>query len=149
MLTSWSVAIVHLLALGIGLGAIWTRARALGTASTPGAVGRILTSDNWWGLAAALWLSTGLWRAFGGLEKGTAYYLAHPLFHAKLALFLIVFGLEIAPMRTFIRWRRQLGRGEPPDTTGTRRLATISYVQVGLIVAIVTCAAGIARGYGF
>ena len=43
-----------------------------------------------WGIAAALWLVTGLLRAFAGLEKGTGFYLASPLFWTKMGLFLLV-----------------------------------------------------------
>ena len=147
MTLRWTVAVLHLLALGIGLGAVWGRGQALRSALSRDDIRRVLVNDTWWGIAAALWLATGLWRAFGGLEKGTAYYLAHPLFHAKITLFLVVFGLEIAPMVAFIRWRRQLGRGEMLDTSKARTYATISTVELVLVVLIVACAVGLARGY--
>jgi putative membrane protein len=147
MMLHWMVATVHLLALGIGLGAVWARAQALRGSLSRDDLRRVLTADTWWGIAAALWLVTGLWRAFGGLEKGTAYYLAQPLFHAKITLFLVVFGLEIAPMLAFIKWRRQLGRGGTPDTSKAPRYATISVVEAVLVVLIVACAVGMARGY--
>jgi putative membrane protein len=35
----------------------------------------VFTADSFWGIAALLWIVTGLWRAFGGLEKGSDYYL--------------------------------------------------------------------------
>lgn len=70
VIVRWVVAAVHLLALGMGLGAVWTRARALKALPEPSAFGRAFAADGVWGLAALLWISTGLWRAFGGLEKG-------------------------------------------------------------------------------
>ena len=74
MTIRWLFAAVHLLALGIGLGAIWARARALqGALDTPG-LRRAFYADTWWGIAAILWIATGLARAFGGMEKGAAYY---------------------------------------------------------------------------
>ena len=38
---------------------------------------------------------TGLLRAFAGLEKGSAYYLANSTFHLKIGLFLLILALEI------------------------------------------------------
>jgi len=35
----------------------------------------VFHADNWYGVAAILWVVTGLLRAYGGLEKGSAYYL--------------------------------------------------------------------------
>ena len=43
-----------------------------------------------WGVAALLWLVTGLLRAFGGLEKGTQFYLTSNLFWVKMTLFGII-----------------------------------------------------------
>ena len=44
-----ALAVIHLLALGIGLGAVYARARALhrvGTAAD--ALGRAFVADSWW-----------------------------------------------------------------------------------------------------
>ena len=82
MTTRWIVAALHLLALGIGLGAVWARARAFqGSLDTAG-LRRSFAADTWWGIAAAIWIATGLARAFGGLEKGavSAYLGAVPVF---------------------------------------------------------------------
>jgi putative membrane protein len=144
----WLLASVHLLALGIGLGAIGARAGALRGALDRAGLSRVFLADNAWGIAAALWLATGLWRFLGGFEKGTAYYLHHPLFHTKLALFVAVLLLEIGPMRALMRWRGQLRRGEEPDTSRARSLARISSIQLWLIVAIVFLATALARGLG-
>ncbi|MEO8453152.1 MAG: DUF2214 family protein, partial [Gemmatimonadota bacterium] len=99
-----------------------------------------------WGVAAALWLITGLARAFGGLEKGTAYYLATPMFRAKIGLFVLIVALEIAPMLGLIRWRRQLGRGQSVDTSKARTYASISALQAVLVASMVGVAAALARG---
>lgn len=72
MTIRWLFAALHLLALGIGLGAVWTRGRALrGELNTAGLL-RVLAADTWWGIAALVWVATGLVRAFAGLEKGAA-----------------------------------------------------------------------------
>ncbi|HEV8445375.1 MAG TPA: DUF2214 family protein [Gemmatimonadaceae bacterium] len=70
-----TLAALHLLALGIGLGGIWGRAREL--AQRPlemSGMRRAFAADSWWGIAALLWLVTGLWRLFAGTEKATSYY---------------------------------------------------------------------------
>src|SRR6185312_1271439 len=68
------VASLHLLALAIGLPAVFLRGRALKGPLDMDGVRRLLAADNAWGVAAALWIVTGLLRAFGGLEKGTQFY---------------------------------------------------------------------------
>jgi putative membrane protein len=149
MLTRWLFAAVHLLALGIGLGSIWGRARALTEPLDAPGMRRVFFADAWWGVAAVLWLGTGLPRAFGGLEKGTTYYLHNHLFHAKLGLFVLIFLLEIWPMITLVRWRVAGARGGTVDTSAAPALARISYVQAGLVGLIVLVATALARGYGF
>lgn len=75
MLIRWIVAALHLLALGVGLGAVWARGRALrGELDAQGLL-RVFYADTLWGIAAGIWIATGLARAFTGLEKGSAYYL--------------------------------------------------------------------------
>jgi putative membrane protein len=139
---------LHLLALAIGLPAVVLRALALRAASDPAALRRALAADAAWGIAAVLWLVTGPARAFGPLEKGTAFYLSSPLFYAKLGLFLSIFLLEIAPMATLIRWRMALGRGESPDLGAARLFATVSWIEAALVVTIVFVASFMARGFG-
>src|SRR5688572_11939996 len=102
------LAATHLLALGIGLGAVWARGRALRGIVDNAALRRAFAADAWWGIAAVLWLATGLTRLLAGTEKSLAYYVRNPLFHLKMGLFLLVLVLEIWPMITLIRWRRAL-----------------------------------------
>jgi len=107
------VSALHVLALALGLPSIFFRGRALkGSLDGPG-LHRLFTADTVWGIAALLWLATGLARAFGGLEKGSAFYLASPLFWLKITLFATVALLEAWPMATFIRWRRGFAEARP------------------------------------
>jgi putative membrane protein len=146
MFVRWLFASLHLLALGVGLGAIYARARALKGPLDDAGIARVLLADNLWGLAGILWLSTGLVRAFGGLEKGTLYYLGEPLFHAKMTLFVLVLALEVRPMITLLRWRKQRRLGQPVDTSRARLLAAISHAQAGIVVMMVFLAVALARG---
>jgi putative membrane protein len=148
MTSRWLAASLHLLALGIGLGAVWARGRALRSSLDAATLRQVFFADTLWGLAAVLWISTGLWRLLAGLEKGTGYYLQNHVFLAKMALLAVVLLLEIRPMVTLIRWRQSVSRGQAPDTSRAALLARISFVQAWLIVLMVFAATAMARGIG-
>ena len=141
------LAATHLIALGIGLGAVWARGRALRGIVDGAAIRRAFAADAWWAVAAVLWFSTGLARLLAGTEKATSYYLQNPLFHLKMGLFLLVIALEIWPMVTLIRWRRAMGRNQTAAFGAARRIARISTIEAFLIVVIVFVAVALARGY--
>jgi len=141
------VSSLHLLALAIGLPAVWLRGRALRAPLDDAGFRRLFAADTVWGIAAALWLVTGLLRVFAGLEKGSAFYLGSALFWTKMTLFLLVVALEIQPMVTFIRWRAARGRRQRPDTSRARTLYIVYHVQMALVVAIVFVASFMARGF--
>ena len=142
------VSALHVLALAFGLPAVYFRGRALKGRLDADGLRRLFVADNVWGIAAGVWLVTGLARAFAGLEKGSAFYLHSHLFWTKMALFIAVVALEVWPMVTFIRWRTRLARGEAPDTSRARALYTVNHVQMALVVLMVVVAAFMARGFG-
>lgn len=143
------VSSLHVLALALGLPAVFLRGRALkGTLDADG-LRRLLAADNVWGIAALLWIVTGLLRAFGGLEKGADFYLRSPLFWVKMGLFVLILLLEIRPMITFIRWRTRRGRGLTVDTSPARALYTLNHIELALVVVMVFVASMMARGVGF
>ena len=148
MTLRWILAALHLLALGIGLGAVVARARSLRGPMDERRLSNVFLADSLWGLAALLWISTGLWRAFGGVEKGSAYYLASTAFWIKIGLLVLVLVLEIWPMLTLMRWRSARGRGESVSYAGAPALARVSAVQAALIVVMVFAATAMARGVG-
>ena len=142
------VSALHVLALAIGLPAVYLRGRMLrGTLDAAG-LRNLFAADNVWGIAAFLWLATGFSRAFAGLEKGSAYYLHSSLFWTKMVLFALILVLELYPMITLLRWRGALRRGQRPDTSPARTLYVISHVEMALVVLIVFVAAFVARGFG-
>ena len=147
-----ALAVLHLLALGIGLGAVFVRARAAHRLKDgPDSLAALLSADTWWGIAAFLWIATGLTRVFGSYEKATAYYWTNHIFLAKMGMLLGVILLEIWPMMTLIRWRRASSRGTLAAgelTPRGRSIARISDVQTLLVIAMVAAAALMARGYG-
>lgn len=139
------MAVLHLLPLAIGIAAVHARGRALRRTTSTADLKNVMYADNWYGVAALLWVGTGLWRAFGGLEKGTEYYVTSHWFIGKMGLFLLVLVLEMYPMIMFIRWRRALRNGSPIDLGPTRRLAALSIAQVPLLLLMVFMAAAMAR----
>ena len=148
MTLRWLLAAVHVLALGVGLGAVWARGRALAGELDAAGLRRAFYADTWWGVAAILWIGTGLARAFGGFEKGSFYYLHNHFFWAKMGLLAAILMLEVGPMIALIQWRRVAARGGVPETRAASRFARISFIQAGLVVLMVLAATGMARGYG-
>jgi putative membrane protein len=146
--TSALVAALHYLALAIGLPAVFLRGRALKRPLDANGLRRLFAADAAWGIAAVLWLATGLARAFGGLEKGSAFYLNSRLFYLKMGLFVVVLLLEVWPMTTFIRWRRARAKGDPVDTAPARAFARINHAQLAIVIIMVFVASAMARGLG-
>ncbi|MBM4392419.1 MAG: DUF2214 family protein [Deltaproteobacteria bacterium] len=134
---------MHLPAFGVGLGAIFARQRGL---KQPVDVDAVLRADNWWVAAAILWLASGLARAFGGLEKGTAFYLANNLLWVKMSIYGLASLLELWPMSIFIAWRVRRQRGQPLDLSPAPLLRRISQVEAALVCVIPFVAAAMARG---
>jgi putative membrane protein len=142
------VSALHLLALAIGLPSVYLRGRALKRPLDADGLKRLFAADSVWGIAALLWIATGLLRAFGGLEKGTQFYLTSPLFWVKMTLFVLIILLEIWPMVTFIGWRVALGRGSQPNTSRARELYLVNHIEMALVVLMVFVASFMARGLG-
>lgn len=148
MTLRWLLAGLHLLALGIGLGAVVARGLALRSRLDGPALRWVFIADGAWGLAALLWIGTGVWRLVGGVEKGMGYYLQNHAFLTKMALLAIVLALELRPMMTLIAWRRRLAQGQALDTSRAPLLARVSFWQAGLVILMVFLAAAMARGWG-
>jgi putative membrane protein len=145
----WSSAIVaalHYLALAIGLPAILLRGRALKGPLDDAGLRRLFAADTMWGVAAALWIATGLLRAFAGLEKGSTFYLHSRLFYLKMGLFLAILILEVRPMLTFMAWRQAHRRGARIDTSPAPVLFQVSHIQMALTIVMVFVASAMARG---
>ena len=148
-----ALAALHLIALGLGLGAVIQRGTALREIPDALSVRRVFRADTLWGLAALLWIITGIARYTGSFEKSTAYYNGNTFFQAKMLLLLVIIVLELGPMAKLMRWRKEIRRGGSPGVVvvpGTARLiAGISHIQALLVVLMVVAAAAMARGYNF
>jgi putative membrane protein len=146
MTLRYALAVLHLLPLTIGLAALYARGRALERLQGPAQLPAVFLPDNWYGVAALLWVGTGLWRAFGGLEKGTDHYLNDHWFLGKMGLFGLVFLLELLPMVLLVRWRMDLRKGRTPDLSKAPVLARLSFAQLPLLLFMVAMAVAMARG---
>ncbi|HJZ75374.1 MAG TPA: DUF2214 family protein [Vicinamibacterales bacterium] len=145
MIISALLSAVHLLTLALGLAAIHARGRALaGSLDDPGWQ-RLFLADNLWGAAAGLWIVSGLARVFFG-GKEPAFYWHNGFFWVKLAMFGLVFALELAPMRTFIRARAARRNGTTLPRFSIETYRRINGIEERLVVAIVFVAAFMARG---
>ncbi|HZN56110.1 MAG TPA: DUF2214 family protein [Candidatus Polarisedimenticolaceae bacterium] len=139
---------LHVLALGVGLGAVFVRGRALRVVSPSDAraIRAVLLADNFWGVAAFLWVGSGLARLLGQLDKGIDFYLYNRFFWVKMGLFALVLVLEITPMAAFIRWRVALKQGRPIDARRVPLLIRINDAETVLVLLIPFVAAAMARG---
>jgi putative membrane protein len=122
MIIAACLSAIHVLALALGLGAVFVRGRALTGVLDETGWRRLLAADSAWGAAAGLWILSGLGRVFFG-GKETAFYWRNGFFWGKMLLFAIVFVLELAPMMTFIRVRTARRRG----VHGSRRVAVLTH----------------------
>ena len=102
----------------------------------------------YFGSAMAI-LATGILRMFW-FGKGAEFYLANPLFYAKVGLFVAVAMLSIPPTLTFLRWRPGLAAGQAPLLTAAevRRVRRFLHAEMGLFLLIPLPAALMARGIG-
>ena len=65
-----------------------------------------------------------------------------------MGLLAVILVLEVWPMMTLIKWRRQVRAGGLPVTRVAPALARISFAQVVLVILMVFLASAMARGYG-
>jgi putative membrane protein len=136
---------IHVLTLAIGFAAIYARGRALAGPLDESGWRRLLAADNVWGIAALLWIASGLARVFfGGREP--AFYTHNGFFWLKMSLFALVFVLELTPMITFVRVRIARGRAAPLPRFSAETFRRINAAEVVLVVLIVFVAAFMARG---
>ena len=110
---------------------------------------RVARVDLWYGILAALILIVGFSRAIFA-AKGWAYYSHNAFFWAKIGTFALVGLLSIAPMMTFLRWRREL-KSDPafvPSQRDVNRVRWYLFTEAVLFLLIPAFAAAMARGYG-
>lgn len=143
------LAFAHLVGVMLALPSITWRGLSLSRVQDdPAVLASVLRADNVWGLSALVVLPTGLYRLLV-LGKGWPFYVNNPFFLTKMALFGLVFVLEVWPMAVLIRHRLAAARGGTGlGAAQARTFARISFAQAVLLVAALFCAPMMARGVG-
>ena len=105
--------------------------------------------DAWYGASAVLVLVSGLLRWYLG-AKGTGFYNANPVFHAKVTLFVLVAILSIKPTLLILRWSRELKQNAAflPPLDAQKSVRRLVMVQIHLAALIPLLAVLMARGIG-
>jgi putative membrane protein len=140
---------LHLLAIGLGGGLLLTEywlCRRMPDRQQVKLLGQV---DVGYQLALIGSLATGLGRAlyFG---QAADYYLSNRLFWLKIAIFIMIAIVAVAPSLQYIRWNRE-ARTAPAFAPLTREVERVrSSIALGLGLWLILPLIGIlvARGYG-
>ncbi|HET7794453.1 MAG TPA: DUF2214 family protein [Rhizobacter sp.] len=110
---------------------------------------RLAVADRLYGLFAMGLLVVGFVRAYS-FEKGWAFYLHSPFFHAKLTLFVLIGLISIYPTVRFIRWAPELKAGRAPQVSEAQhKLISRSLVaEMLLLLGLLLSASLMANGVG-
>ena len=74
MIISAVLSALHVLTLALGLGAVVMRGRALARPLDEAGWRQLLAADTAWGIAAGLWIATGLARVLVGGKEPSFYW---------------------------------------------------------------------------
>ena len=151
-MTSSIVAAIHVLSLVLGVTALVRRAAAIEVVRSTrdeAQLSRVFLWDNVYGGVAVVWLGSGLYRAFGGLEKGAAYYLGNHVFWLKMLALVVLLAAEAFIAVRLVRYRIERSKKQPLDLTPLEALLRLHRVEWALVLVIVISAVFMARGIGF
>lgn len=111
---------------------------------------RLALADAGFGVSAGMVLLAGLSRLIWG-AKPWAFYAHNPVFHTKIALFVIVGLLSIAPTRAFLRWRKAAVADANFRVSASewQRIKRILLLEMHLLGLIPLLAVLMARGIGY
>jgi putative membrane protein len=149
MFVDWALASLHHLAIFTLAATIAAEIAILTMALEASAIRRLARIDAAYGAAATATVIFGVLRVIFG-AKGYEYYLANDIFWTKMALFVIVGLLSIAPTLRYVKWTR-LSRADPtfrPPAAEAARMRAFLWAEAGVFLAIPVAAAAMARGYG-
>lgn len=146
---AWLFAFLHHLAAFALVAALAIELVLIRQELTASNARRLQLVDAALGASAGILLLVGLSRVFY-FEKGAAYYFHSVPFIAKLSLFVLVALLSIYPTVVFLSWRRSLKEGVAPvvEPARLRTVRALIHVELAGVVAILLCAALMARGIG-
>jgi uncharacterized membrane protein len=142
------LAAVHLMSLALGVYALAARERALGRAGSNEELKPVFFWDGAYGAVAVAWLGSGVWRAFGAVEKGADYYLSNHAFWTKMLLLAALLAVEGFLAFTFVRFRLLVKKGEAVPLSNKARLVRLHRVELWLVLGMIVMATLMARGVG-
>jgi putative membrane protein len=149
MFTDWVLACLHHVAVFSLAAVVAAELALISVEISATSIRRLAAIDLWYGILAGAVIVFGVCRLIWG-AKGYEYYLANHIFWTKMALFLAVGLLSIAPTLRYIAWGRKL-RAEPafvPEAAEVARVRTFVWLEAALFLCIPIAAAAMARGYG-
>jgi len=149
MFLDWLLACFHHLAVFSLAGILAAELALTASVLDDRMILRLARVDAWFGVMAAIALAAGLARVFLA-AKGVDYYAANTFFWIKMALFVAIASISVAPTFSFIVWRRRV-RADPsycPSADEVANLRRALYAEAVLFALIPLCAAAMARGYG-
>ena len=138
----------HLLAFALFAVLVAERTMMSGMIS-PDAVRRLRPLDAAYGGLAVSLVVVGFLRVFFGV-KGADFYLANPLFWAKIGAFVAVALLSIVPTVRVLAWNRRLA-SDPhfsPDAGEAGKVRGFLTAELAVFPLIPIFAAVMAMGYG-
>lgn len=149
MLQDALLAWLHYLAIFLVIVMMAAETVLLRPSLTRETIGRLVSYDRYYLLAALLVLVTGVLRfAFGA--KGGVFYMINPWFHAKITLFIIIGLCSIKPTLSFLRWR-DAARQDPafvPSAEAIKGARRWVMIEAHLLILMPLFAVLMARGIG-
>ena len=100
--------------------------------------------DAGYGVLAALIVIVGFARATFA-AKGWTYYAHNAFFWAKIATFIVIGLLSVAPTLAYLKWQRA---GASPTDKAVAKARRYLWMEVALFPLLLAFAAAMARGYG-
>ncbi len=143
------VAYLHYLGMMCLLAALVVEYLLLAGDLDYGRARQLVNADLVYWIALVLVLASGVIR-LTSLGKGTPFYAANPLFHAKMVLFVAVAALYLYPSIILARLRGRLRSGAKPDLgPAAHRLVSVLRIQVAVFLLIPLLAVLMGRGFGY
>lgn len=143
------VAYLHYIGFMLSFGSLAVEGLTLKQDLNSDEAWKIVIADAVYGISATIVLITGILRVlyFG---QGSHYYLSNPIFHTKVALFLLIGAISLYPTISFLLWIGDLRQGKPPtlELPKINRLRWLIRVELVGFALIPLLAAAMARGIG-
>jgi putative membrane protein len=149
MLTDLILAIFHHLLMFLLLAVLVMEIMLVRPGMSAAQLKRVSALDSSYGGIAGLILVVGFLRVFLGI-KGPDFYLENPWFWAKIAAFLVVGALSVAPTMQMLSWRGELRRNPAfsPDPDEVQKAKRFMHLKAMVFILIPIFAALMARAYG-